>query len=107
MPGMRTETIASVCSDCGTDTTPCTGKRGCRHKGRWEYYMIRDAIWAACGMKDGFLCIGCIEARLGRQLASRDFVKVPINGPSSWDTPRLAERKARKAAIRPRNGPTD
>jgi hypothetical protein len=24
----------SLCRDCGTDTAPCSGKRGCRHAGR-------------------------------------------------------------------------
>src|SRR5690348_15648318 len=50
---------ASLCADCGQDTTPCTGERGCRHKGRWEYYMVHDAIWAAAGMsreRKMFLC---------------------------------------------------
>ena len=29
------------------DTMPCTGKRGDRHKGRWEYYMVHDKLWAS------------------------------------------------------------
>jgi hypothetical protein len=97
--------IASLCKDCGADTTPCTGKRGCRHIGRWEHYMVTGDVWKAAGMRaptvkrynetDGdFLCIGCIEKRLGRTLTAADFTNASINEPSPWDTPRLAERKA-------------
>jgi len=38
--------MSEICFDCGVDTSPCTGKRGCRHAGRWEYYMVRDKV---CG----------------------------------------------------------
>jgi hypothetical protein len=97
--------VTALCHDCGGDTTPCTGKRGCRHKGRFEFYMVRDAVWLAAGMPpsqvrpygetDGdFLCIGCLEKRLSRRLTRRDFTKAPINDPSPWDTARLASRKS-------------
>jgi hypothetical protein len=43
--------MSAICADCGVDTTPCTGKRGCRHVGRWEYYMLRDDVWRAAGME--------------------------------------------------------
>jgi hypothetical protein len=67
--------------------------------------MVTKAVWAAAGMPpatikcynetDGdFLCIGCIEKRLGRPLTAADFADVPLNEPSPWDTPRLAARKA-------------
>jgi hypothetical protein len=38
-------------------------------------YWVKDEIWAAAGMAelDGSLCIGCIEARLGRRLRPKDF----------------------------------
>jgi hypothetical protein len=42
--------MSAICSDCGGDTTPCTGKRGCRHAGRWEYYMVHNEVWARAGM---------------------------------------------------------
>lgn len=85
--------IASICADCGQDTTPCTGKRGCRHAGRWEYYMVRNNLWALKGVGDGYLCIGCLERRIGRKLRPRDFTTAPINEPDPWDTPRLLARK--------------
>ncbi len=106
--------MAYICVDCGSDTTPCTGKRGCRHKGRWEHYMVHNGVWAEAGMPpstikaygetDGnFLCIGCLEIRLGRSLTPDDFTSVLINGPSSWDTPRLAARKAHCPGVAPRH----
>ncbi len=92
-----------ICDDCGMDTSPCTGRRGCRHIGRWERYMVRDSVWKAAGMKGmdaGFLCIGCLERRLGRQLRPRDFKpNVPINYPDPWDTPRLAARKMTRNGV--------
>jgi hypothetical protein len=92
---------ATLCHDCGTDTTPCTGRRGCRHKQRWEWYMVHASVWRAAGMPrmtvetgGGFLCIGCLERRLGRNLNPTDFTDAPVNNPSPWDTPRLAAGKA-------------
>jgi hypothetical protein len=42
--------------------------------------MVRDSVWQAAGMTArGYLCIGCLEARLGRQLHRRDFTAVPVN----------------------------
>jgi hypothetical protein len=94
--------MGSMCNDCGIDTTPCTGKRGCRHKGKWEYYMVRDAVWAADGMSTvygrrcsskGYLCIKCLESRLGRTLKPNDFTGAIINSPFiPWHTPRLITR---------------
>ena|SRR5713101_9362602 len=92
------------CLDCGTDTAPCTGRRGCRHAGRWEYYMVSDRLWrkalglvddAELGCMEGFyLCVRCLERRLGRKLRPGDFTNAPINEPSPWDTPLLAARKS-------------
>jgi hypothetical protein len=95
----------SPCLDCGRDTTPCKGGlrcRGrrpwCRHKGRWEWYSVQQHLWEeALGSdhdrRDTFLCIGCLERRLGRQLTPDDFTEVAINELTTWDTPRLADRK--------------
>jgi hypothetical protein len=82
-----------LCQDCGVDTTPCTGQRGCRHGGRWEHYMVHNSLWRAAGMDVGALCIGCLEARIGRRLRPSDFTPAPINDPGDpWNTPRLADR---------------
>jgi hypothetical protein len=85
--------MSYICNDCGIDTTPCTRKRGCRHKGRWEHYMVRNEVWKAAKMQEGFLCIGCLELRLGRSLKPNDFTGAPINNPDNpWNTPRLRSR---------------
>jgi hypothetical protein len=96
--------MSYICKDCGTDTTPCTGQRSCRHKGRWEHYMVTGDVWGAAGMpasavrahgqSDGdFLCIGCLENRIGRLLCAQDFTDAPINDPDDpWATPRIRSR---------------
>jgi hypothetical protein len=83
------------CADCGSDTlSPEPGELA-------EYYAVHDSLWAEAGMAPdgGYLCIGCLEARLGRRLYRADFPdQVPINHPGaergryawSWRTPRLA-----------------
>jgi hypothetical protein len=86
----------ALCFDCGHDTTPCTGKRGRRHMGRWEWYMVRNELWASTGMNDGFLCIACLESRIGRRLTFADFPDVPVNDPDHpWNTRRLRSRLLR------------
>jgi len=58
-----------------------------------EYYMVRDAVWiAARGPLLGMLCIGCLEARLGRRLVPDDFASVPLNTGRGHRSARLLER---------------
>src|SRR5262245_59749408 len=47
----------------------------CRRCTWGEVYMVHDHLWEAAGMAPdgGFLCIGCLETRLGRRLAPADF----------------------------------
>jgi hypothetical protein len=73
--------VEFLCIDCGCDTVK-------RRRGRNEYYMVRDDVWTSARMQDGMLCIGCLEARLGRRLMAHDFIDAPINDPSPLDTPR-------------------
>ena len=84
----------SICVDCGIDTIPHTGKRGCLQKGRCEWYMVHKAVWAKAGMEHygGYLCIGCLERRLGRMLRPRDFTDAWINDRHTWQTERLVSR---------------
>ena len=75
------------CFDCGTPTG-----RGDETN---EWYMVHDRVWQAAGMgRDGFLCIGCLEARLGRRLWREDFTSAPVNDPdpSYWHSGRLFAR---------------
>jgi hypothetical protein len=68
---------AFPCKDCGVDTMPPRGKA--------EWYVVHDEVWQAAGMQDdlgkqaGFLCIGCLETRIGRILTPADFIDAPIN----------------------------
>jgi hypothetical protein len=42
--------------------------------------MVHDIVWqAAHGPSRGYLCIGCLEARLGRQLHRCDFTAAAVN----------------------------
>jgi hypothetical protein len=95
------------CHDCGVNTVPLEGSR--------EYYEVNDYLWAhdakAPGIgqadhgADGFyLCIGCLETRLGRRLVPADFKPFPANKPSPWLSTRLNDRlggqpKARRADV--------
>lgn len=51
-----------------------------------EYaYMVRDSIWfSVAETKHGYLCIGCLEKRLGRRLVVEDFSDVLINKLDRW-----------------------
>jgi hypothetical protein len=66
---------SSNCVDCGVDICPDSEKRNGRRvrngrNGRWEHYMALPEIWKAAGMgvDDGYMCIGCLEGRIGREL---------------------------------------
>jgi hypothetical protein len=60
--------LNEVCRDCGRDTAR-------------EYYKVHDSVWAQTGLgpKDGELCIGCLEKRIGRRLQPQDFPPANIN----------------------------
>lgn len=80
----------TLCRDCGTDTFVALG----------EYsYMVTSPVWkAACPEENGdgtlFLCVACLERRLGRELTAEDFKSdVPLNFYPWSDSPLLADRK--------------
>ena len=75
-----------VCKDCGANTSSFV--RGERS----EYYMVYNVLWKKAGMEEGFLCIGCLEKRLGRQLGPKDFTDAPVNNLSRDQTGRLQSR---------------
>jgi hypothetical protein len=62
------------CRDCRTETlSPEPGVPA-------EYYMVHDHVWkTARAPARGYLCVGCLEARLGRQLHRGDFTGAQIN----------------------------
>ena len=66
-----------ACLDCAQDVLTAG-----------ECYMLRDPVWLKANpQRRGALCIGCVEARLGRTLTAEDFQGTPldhhlINGPA-------------------------
>jgi hypothetical protein len=58
------------CRDCGRETDGRSGRK--------EYYMVKSWVWRRTGLGyyGGALCIGCLEARLGRRLRPQDFNRV-------------------------------
>lgn len=68
------------CLDCGVEVSSTLDD------GEHEFYMVLDSVWALTGLEPegGCLCIGCIEARIGRRLMRVDFVNVPLNNPDLY-----------------------
>lgn len=58
-----------LCSVCGQNV-----------KLIWEFhYKIKSEIWLTVANSSEFLCIGCLEQRLGRYLIPNDFTRESIN----------------------------
>jgi hypothetical protein len=78
-----------VCSDCNSALMI----RGFFDDWDGDWYMVKDRVWhAATPDKVRFLCVGCLENRLGRRLSAKDFkrsAKVNFVGNKS---PRLRSR---------------
>lgn len=53
----------------------------CKFNTKTEYYMVHNKLWrlATHGEPIEFLCIGCLECRIGRELEKTDFTDAPIN----------------------------
>lgn len=76
------------CGDCAQDVSSSE-----------EYwYIVRDELWdsVAGSSKDKCLCVGCLEARLGRGLVSSDF---PPQIGCNWDGWRRSERLKRRMGL--------
>lgn len=60
---------AFLCLDCRVHTGEIN-----------EYFMVHDDLWFSVNPDgEGMLCLGCLEARLGRPLAAADFTDAPVN----------------------------
>lgn len=80
------------CIDCGTATMPDTPIGSAD----WQRYMVKGDVWSLAGLRphDGWMCIPCLQARLGRPLTGADFPALPMNRPGrDDDTPLLARLK--------------
>lgn len=63
------------CHDCGLLTAPVDGPD--------EWYTVLDTVWEHADADEGsILCVGCLEARLGRRLRHADFVAAALNTPN-------------------------
>jgi hypothetical protein len=98
-----------LCVDCGVNTGPKMRTRvelenDFKERGtselcvtpKSEVYTVRDAVWAKAGMKPGggCLCVGCLEARIGRKLKPKDFPTWSgFNRPGTPGTSRLWNRR--------------
>lgn len=73
---------AFLCMDCSANTLHID-----------EYYMVTDEVWeSSVPERRGMLCIGCLEARLGRTLTGVDFPDYPINRGVFPNSDRLQSR---------------
>ena len=65
--GRHVSDLYPNCDDCQGSTTG-------------EHYLVHDAVWfEATPDAEGWLCIGCLEARLGRRLIPADFQPINLN----------------------------
>ena len=93
-PGRRWRTYDTdqPCVDCGAELLPDTppGSKD------WQRFMVHDEVWQAAGLDRGWICVDCLETRLGRPLTGADLVAhLRMNDPDfdDEDTPRLKELK--------------
>ena len=61
------EDVGRLCRDCSVDVIEIG-----------EYYVVTDEVWPI-EHDGGVLCVGCVEARLGRELVARDFTDALLN----------------------------
>lgn len=60
-----------ICLDCARDTSKMK-----------EHFYVSLSVWKlAHDSERGMLCIGCLEARIGRMLTPLDFTDAHINDP--------------------------
>jgi hypothetical protein len=102
------------CVDCGVNTAPGSATRAeidaafelRTREGRQmvfgdrsEVFHVHDHVWKAAGLEPfaGCICVGCLEARLGRRLQPDDFADHPFNRMPG--TPRLLEHQGRHVPL--------
>ena len=87
----------ALCCDCGVDTTEAGDIRAVhsQRRGLESRGMQPGAINSNNELiGGGFLCVGCIEKRLGRRLTIDDItpICIPLALGSPWNTERLRSR---------------
>jgi hypothetical protein len=85
-----TNEVDTRCDDCLKETSH-------RKVIENEMYMVNWLVWqqATRSKPATILCIGCLEARIGRLLNKHDFKDVPLNH-SAGKSPRLMDRMTRE-----------
>jgi len=73
---------------------PCSRCRDCGNDFDEYSYIVHDRVWGASGLSKngGLLCVGCLEARIGRRLCRDDFSDAPINRLDRRQSLRLQNR---------------
>jgi len=57
------------CNDCGADVLRL----------REYHYKVKSELWLTVANSSEFLCIKCLESRLGRELSPNDFTNESVN----------------------------
>src|SRR5262245_22609735 len=102
---MRLRRVRARCRDCRVDTLDMPGGTDYYLT---EYYMVHDDVWAAAGMSTfkGYLCVGCLQARLDRVLTGDDLTDAGCNLPGVGNnTPVLHALKVAAEVARFRRAP--
>jgi hypothetical protein len=75
MRDRRVSGIAFVCDDCGALLSVRPVGFGAFGGGGGEWFMVKNRVWqrGQRGGKCRFLCVGCLEHRIGRRLTADDF----------------------------------
>lgn len=74
---IRTKRRELRCRDCRVDVAAID-----------HWYMVHNAVWAAAGGSEGhgrdYLCLDCLEKRLGRPLLNGDFKPTDADNCEHW-----------------------
>ena len=62
------ERYGTLCADCAVDTSDID-----------EWFMVLDDVWESYSNGSRFLCVACLEKRMGRTLNRWDFTDCPLN----------------------------
>lgn len=98
--GVKTENLKEVAYGYNKENPHNYGGEGCSScAGINEAYMIKNKLWKQVRKRgESYLCISCVESRLGRGLELRDFTDAPINfGTMGFDCRTYVEQKKRTA----------
>lgn len=61
-----------ICATCGVSTTPASSR------GVQRALLVREEIFSTAAL-DGYICVRCIEQRIGRQLTDADYEPASAN----------------------------